>query len=328
MNLKRSLLLIFVFFIVTIIMFYFILHNYYNKAENKENNTINIVYTTDTAYRNYLKVSLKSAQINKKPASKYNITILAVDLTEEQIKEFDKLKKENFDIKVKPLKIDSIDYIGNYDVKNHVSRADLFKLIMTSLFKDYEKILYIDSDTLILNDLSDLYNTNIKNFYLAAVYKAYPDAKKYILSSNYILLRKVYNYNCGVLLYNLNKMRKNNIEQKLIEAKNSDINRTLMTQSTFNQIIPPHKIKKLSPVYNFITYWTNEDFFVLDFKNVYKPFLDNIDSYEKLKQKAVIVHFAGKEKPWCNNKVLYGEEWWKYAHMINPAWNIEKCEYK
>ena len=39
--------------------------------------TVNIVFTTDTKYKEYLKVAIKSAIVNKNKDSVYNIIILA-----------------------------------------------------------------------------------------------------------------------------------------------------------------------------------------------------------------------------------------------------------
>ncbi len=46
----------------------------------KNNNSINIVFTTDKKYSPYLKVALKSLILNKDKDSIYNIYILSIDL--------------------------------------------------------------------------------------------------------------------------------------------------------------------------------------------------------------------------------------------------------
>ena len=51
-----------------------------SKENNTEcnNKTANIVFTSDAEYKNYLKVALKSAIMNKKADSIYNINILSM----------------------------------------------------------------------------------------------------------------------------------------------------------------------------------------------------------------------------------------------------------
>ncbi len=289
--------------------------------------TVNIVFTTDNAYKNYLKVALKSAFLNKNPESKYNITIFAVDVDKQTEKEFKTFENKNFVINIKPLEISKLNDIGNFPVSNHVSRADLYKFFMPDLLPDYDKVLYLDSDIIILGDLLNLYNTNINRYYLAAVSKATADSKRYNLGQDFVLFQRWYNYNCGVMVLNLKKMRKDNIKEKLIESKNADMMRMLMTQTAFNEVIPIAKIKKLSPIYNFITYWTDTDFYMNDFRYIYRPYLDDINSYEQLKDSAVIVHFAGQNKPWCTMDIPYSDKWWEYAHMINPNWKLETCNF-
>ena len=314
--------LILVLIISTTLLVYF-----FSTKREPTPSTVNIVFTTDNSYKNYLKVALKSALLNKNPESKYNITIFAVDVDKQTEKEFKTFENKNFVINIKPLEISKLNDIGNFPVSNHVSRADLYKFFMADLLPDYDKVLYLDSDIMIRGDLSDLYNTNLNGRLLAAVSKGTPDNEMFTFGSDYILFHRIYNYNCGVMILNLKKIRKNNIKEKLIESKNADQTRALMTQTAFNEIIPFRKIKKLSPIYNFITYWTDTDFYMNDFKHIYRPYLDDIHSYEQLKDSAVIVHFAGKNKPWCTMDIPYSDKWWEYAHMINPNWKMETCSF-
>lgn len=68
-----------------------------------------------------------------------------------------------------------------------------------------DKILYLDSDTLVLQNIQDIWYTNIHNNYLAAVRE----------NSHY--------YNSGVMLMNLDYMRKYNSSQKLLKVLNSRV---------------------------------------------------------------------------------------------------------
>lgn len=323
---KRNIFLI----LILVIILFFLSVFFIKKSSTKtEDETVNIVFTTDMKYKEYLKVAMKSAIMNKNKDSLYNIIILAVDLPQSECQKFSEFADNNVKINIIPLKIDSISKIGDFEVSNYVSRADLFKFFMPDILKDYNKILYIDDDTLILKDLSELYNTDIRNYYLAASYKYVPSSYwKRFLWMYY--RHPEYEYNCGVMLMNLDKMRKDDIKSKLIEAKNRDIERVLMTQSAFNKVIKTKEIKKISPIYNYYARLGIKKIVFADLKEAYKPFLDDINSLSELHDKAVIVHFAGKIKPWFDTNIDYSSEWWKYAKMINKNWQKEEIpqEYK
>ena len=284
---------------------------------------IYVVFNTDRNYKEYTKVALKSAIENKNPYSVYNIKILCVDLTEKERDEFKDFEARRVKISTVPLKLDSIKNIGKHKIDHYVSRADLFKFFMPEIFPELNKILYIDSDTIILHDLSKLYHTNISRYPLAAVKKNDASVEWEKNEDGSMRVNRIYSYNCGVLLFNLKNMRDNFLTTELIISKNKDKKSKLVTQNSFNDVIPINTIKLLSPIYNTYSRWSSSDFDNWDFKEIYSPFLDNIIDMNDLREHAVIVHFAGAQKPWFNNEIYFADLWWKYARMVNPNWQLE-----
>ena len=298
----------------------FCIYEYYNKPE--KNSTANLVFTTDANYTEYTKVAIKSAIVNKAPDTEYNIIMLCVDLSDKQMKEFKQFESDKVKINLLPLKVDSIKKVGDYEVSNHVSRADLFKFFMPEILKDYDKVLYMDSDTIILGDLLPLFNTNLRGKCLGAVPKYVPIYRWYHVLGEFFIRHETYEYNCGIMLLNLEQMRKEKVTEKLVVSKNSDIARNLMTQDAFNSVLPFGKTKKLSPIYNTIARWKPVYFVSYNFKKTFRPYLNNINSMEELYKQSVIIHFAGFRKPWHYEDIAFSKEWWKYAHMINPNWKL------
>ena len=300
---------------------------YFNLPEN--NKTAQIVFTTDSKYHKYLQVALKSAIVNKNPDSIYNITILCVDLSDKEIDELKHMEENNVTINPINVSLNDISHFGNYKICYHVSKADLFKFMMPNILKDYDKVLYLDSDIIVRGDLMSLYNKNIKLNYLAAVRRCTFETITYDINIfghdiTYYPPYVRYVYNCGIMLLNLKKMRKNDITKKLIIAKENDKERVLMTQTAFNKVIPDIIVKKLNPIYNTVSRWNNNDFEYLNFKRTYFPYLIFVSSIPEMEKKAIIIHFAGSVKPWVDDKIRFGEEWWKYAHMVDKNWKIEQ----
>ena len=303
----KKFFLYFTIFIVFLCMLFFCfwVHKQIHKSEKVE-----IVFTTDINYKDYLKVAINSAIKNKNRDTKYNINIVGVDLDKNNLNEYKSFETENVKINLVPVSLKMLDGIGMYKIKYHVTRADLFKFIVPDLFPALDKILYIDADTVILKDLSDLYNTDIGNKYIGVVHKSDPKYiwKKHLWHWKHYLQP---DYNCGVILYNLKMWRKNNIKNLLIEQKNRDKNRKLMTQSSFNNVLDSDKVYYISPVYNFLSQWNSKMFERNQFKKIYKPYLNKINSFEELYNQAVIIHYADKDKPW-NSHVNYSQLWWRY----------------
>jgi lipopolysaccharide biosynthesis glycosyltransferase len=88
------------------------------------------------------------------------------------------------------------------------------RIVLPTLFPNLDKVIYLDSDLCVLEDLKDLWNTNIDNIALAAV----PDMfchniltynrLDYDISAGY--------FNSGVLLLNLDYWRKHSIQNQVL----------------------------------------------------------------------------------------------------------------
>lgn len=288
--------------------------------------TSNIVFTTDKKYKDYLQVAILSAILNKKEDSYYNIYVLGVDLSKKDIREIENLKnfKKNnrftkkVEISVIPLKLKMLNgKIKHRTFFHHVSKADYFKFFMPEIFSSLNKILYLDCDILILGDLSALYNTNLENKFYAAARRL-----------NYESDLNEKRFNIGVLLFNLDYSRKNNLTQKLLKTKNELNNPYSITQASFNKTVDSKFIQEISPIYNNRTIITQEIFDKFDYKKNYTPFLNDIKNLEELDKKTVIAHFADYKKPWFNPDMKFAGLWWKIAHMYNPDWKVEKKSIK
>ena len=283
----------------------------------KNNNSINIVFTTDKEYSSYLKVALKSLILNKDKDSIYNIYILSIDLNKKTKEELKTFKQNDVEINTVPLKVKTLDKIIDKKINFfYVSRADLFKFFIPEMFQNFDKILYLDSDILVLGDLSSLYNTDIQDKYIAAV-------KRYNFRGN----RKKDDYNCGVMLFNIQKYRKDNIVQKLINAKNNDKDGR-SSQYSFNSVIKLKDVKLISPIYNNNAYTEDEDFIKYNFKKTYSPFLDNINNLLELDKNTIIVHYIGADKPWHkNSNSRFKEKWWEYSKLVDANMKYKKRSF-
>ena len=259
----------------------------------KNNNSINIVFTTDKEYSSYLKVALKSLILNKDKDSIYNIYILSIDLNKKTQEELKTFKQNDVEINTVPLKVKTLDKIIDKKINFfYVSRADLFKFFIPEMFQNFDKILYLDSDILVLKDISEIYNYNLENKIIGVL----PEKTNFKNEENS-------KYNCGVILFDIKKCSENNITKKLIQAKNNDKTKRYVTQLAYTKAIDIKNTKALPLNYNYL---------IKDEK-----IIDN-------KDEILIVHFAGFQKPWYNPDMEFAPLWWHYAHLVNPDWKTEK----
>ncbi|MDR2406518.1 MAG: glycosyltransferase family 8 protein, partial [Bacteroidales bacterium] len=119
------------------------------------------------------------------------------------------------------------------------------------------KVLCIDADLIILRDLSDLYQMDISNYYVAvaketiSIYAKFNKEMSFRLDKLGIYSGGFY-FQSGVMLMNLKKMREDDIISKCIVFANKINQDPLMSnpdQDTLNAVLNP-AIKYIPPKYN------------------------------------------------------------------------------
>lgn len=133
------------------------------KIENKSG--IQIVLSSDSTYEPHLWVTISSIIDSAKSESDYYIYILDGGIKNRDF--FYTLIGKN-----KRFHIEFIDmsnqFLTSFESR-HVSKAAYYRLAIFHLFKNFEKVIYLDADSYVLSDLSELFNTNILNKQIAGV---------------------------------------------------------------------------------------------------------------------------------------------------------------
>lgn len=128
----------------------------------------------------------------------------------------------------------------NYNT--HWTYMTLIRAALSKILVNHDKVLSLDVDTIVNENISDLWDVNLDYYYLAGVPEVHKGTKEY----PYI--------NMGVVLFNLKKMRDTHKDDEIIEALNT-IEYDYLEQDCINELCKG-KIRKLDPDYN-IENWTD-----------------------------------------------------------------------
>ncbi len=241
---------------------------------------IHIVTTIDISYIQHLGVMLCSLFENNLE-NKFTVYVL-VDFEDTALSKlkiiFNKYKQE--------LKVISIDLalLKNVKVDGHISKATYFRLIMPDyLIKYTEKIIYLDTDIIIKDNLMPLWQTDLGKYPLAAVNEEIEESKNIF-------------FNAGVLLIDLKYWIENNITQKCLEYAADNHEKIIFwDQDVLNEIFKGN--------------WKQ-----LDQKwNMTSNFLNQSSTKVFNSSQIGIIHFTGALKPWhfhCENQ--FKEEYFIY----------------
>ena len=122
------------------------------------------------------------------------------------------------------------------NMKNRCSYMVLLRVVFSKIFPHLDRILTIDNDTIVKHDISELWDLNLDNYYLAGV----PEYKKTTDIFTYI--------NMGVAMLNLKKWREDKKDEELLYNLNTYYYLEA-EQSCINQGCQNH-ILVLSDAYN------------------------------------------------------------------------------
>lgn len=246
--------------------------------------TIPIYMCCDDNYAAQLSVVMASICCNTK--ANLHFIILSAALSDSSKKNIaDSAKTANVDfVSIKPY----ADAVKDVSVKSkHISIATCYRYFIPQLDYDYEKGIYLDCDIVVLGDIEELFDIDLKDAPLAAVEDT--------ISERYYKKWGLKNYfNAGVLLLNIKKLREETSALKLVQ-KTLELSGSIkyLDQDVLNilyantALFLPPKFGAISPLFR---------------KKVLLKSASSKDINEAV-YNPVVVHFTGPDKPW---KILYG----------------------
>lgn len=267
-----------------------------------EQKNIPVFYAVDDKYIPILGASIKSLIENSSKNNKYEIKILYTSVSEENQERIKKIGKENINIEFVSVSRQLKEINSKLYTRNYFSNTTYFRLYIPELYPEYDKAVYIDSDTIVLTDIANLYNQNIEDNLLAAI----PDGAVQTIPVFQEYVEKVigvidYNnyFNAGILLMNLKELRKHKLQEKFLYLLEKVKFEVAQDQDYLNRICKG-RVKLLDFAWNRMPVMGGED--------------------EDIK----IIHYNLGFKPWLFGNVLFQEYFWKYAEQTEFLDEIKK----
>ena len=196
-------------------------------------------------------------------------------------------------------------YIKAY-TRRYLSKNAFYRFSLGELLPSLDKIIYLDSDTICLKDLSNLYNLNFNGkIFLAKIIKFQPGKSQYTV-------------NTGVLLLNLKRMRKMKIEQNILNLLNNGFSDPVFHDQAIINLFYKKDIGFFSPEYNrFSLYKKYINNLEKDYGGIY-----DFDSLYFLLKFASIIHYPGPP----NSKTFKDEDWYYFARK-SKYFQKRSCNY-
>ncbi|MED4876175.1 MULTISPECIES: glycosyltransferase family 8 protein [Geobacillus] len=253
-----------------------------------------IVSATNDHYAQHLAVMLTSLLKNQKMNRPIHIYILYSDLSTISMAKLQRVVGQ-FHTPITFLRVDVqlfADFASGSGGQKYISKEAYYRMIIPDVLgEEISKALYLDCDIIVRTDLTELWETNIEEYDLAAVdeSRVLTKSDRDIRMNRLSLPPDSYYFNSGVLLMNLKRWREKNISAELMEfVKSHGDKLALMDQDALNAVLF-NRWLRLDDKWNFTA----------------------AHSAKRSSKKAAILHFTGPEKPW-NSKSPFAKEYRKY----------------
>lgn len=257
-----------------------------------DNKRIPVFYACDDNFAKFMIVSMQSMIENASKEKSYTIHILNTNISE-NIKEIIwKMQNENFEIRFEDVSsyLNSIE--AKLPIRDYYSKTTYFRMFIAEMFPEYEKAIYIDSDTIVLGDVSKLYAHDLKDNYVGAANEqvmiqvdTYGEYVEQVLGVD----RNQY-FNAGLLLINCEQFRENNVLDQFMELLYLYNFVVTQDEDYLNLICKDHVL------------WLEQQWNTEVFGEI--PFDESTFH---------IIHYIMTSKPWHYQDCRFSHYFWEYA---------------
>ncbi len=264
------------------------LSQYGKKAE------IPIFFACDEGFVKYTMVSMKSIMENADRIRKYHIYILHMGITEATQAKVLAMADEEFAIDFVDVTDKMKSIADKLPIRDYYSNTTYFRLFIPDMFPQYRKALYIDSDTIVVGNIAELYDHKLGKLYAGVC----PDrvvAQTDILGDyveKVLGVKRTRYFNAGVMLMNCSQFRENHLLDEFLEMLHVYLFVVAQDQDYLN-LICKNQVLYMEPKWN-----------AQVFGELACP-----------EEEVGLFHFNMAAKPWHYEDCRLAEYFWKYAKM-------------
>ena len=273
--------------------------NYIISLPTPQLNYIPIALCPDNYYTPYAYVAMLSILNSKLFFSYISFYLIISEDFEKKNIDFLNTLYDQYDLfNITFLKMDNrynIAYISRYLTKQTYYRFSLGELIPY-----LNKIIYVDTDIIVYNDLSDFFALNFNGKMILGQPTYFNKSPK----------TGIFKINNGILLFDLKKMRKFKLEQKVLYILNNGFENDYHDQFLLNQFF--YEFIGIFPPKYHIRPWNNYTE-IKQFNKESGDVYDNDYLYFSCKY-PTIIHYVYNSKPIYFN-ISASEDWWYFARI-------------
>lgn len=273
---------------------------------------MNVFYTTDNKFVPQVAASICSLFENNKEFDRINVYVASMGVTPENQQKLQDFAKR-YGREVSFIEIgDLSSYIDfSFDTSGWNSIV-LARLVLDRLLSEsVDRVLYLDGDTIVLDDLEKLWNTDMGGCVIGACIEPTVSASRRV---NLDMKDHPY-FNAGVLLIDLKKWRKQRTGSKILEYYRQREGKLFANdQDAINGSLAG-EIYALDARYNYCNTFDFYPYRALKKLASPAPYISE-QEYNDTKARPAIIHYLGEERPWrAGNTHKYAADFRRYLSL-------------
>lgn len=253
---------------------------------------IPVFFACDDHYVKYMMVTIRSLIDHTNSNYQYELHVLHTDISQENQEKVKAMEQSNITIDFHDVSEEQAKIEKKLVLRDYYSNTTYYRIFIADMFPEYDKTLYIDSDIILMDDISKLYNYQLGSNYIGAVQdylvKHVDVFGEYV--ENVLGISRVAYFNAGVVLINSRQFRRQKVQSQFIELLNMYSFVVAQDQDYLN-IICQDKVLWIDSKWN----------------------VQMSEKEERPEDKVSLIHYNLAEKPWHGREQKYAACFWKYA---------------
>jgi len=276
---------------------------------------MNIVFASDKGYVEHLAVAMYSLFENNQELP-MDVYVINTDIDRDTWHNLEAIA-ERFGKNMIDVKIFDQDLDGLI-TPHHLTKQTYYRLFIPDKVH-VSKALYLDADIAVNDSISELYNINVDDYYLAAA-----NTPGFAIHKDLEMSEGSRYFNAGIMLINVARWRREGLKERVIDiVRRKPWAIQFADQCGLNAAVDG-RWKEFHPKFNF------QSFFFEVGIDAYSAFFPNGELTAAI-HSPVILHYSGASKPWhFGYKHPYRSLYWKYLrktpynHLFSKDLTIAK----
>ena len=267
---------------------------------------ISCAYALDNAYVYPTLVAMTSLAENAGKNTFYDIYVMINnDFTEENKKVLKSVENNHLE-HCEVIFINMGNKYKKADTNKKIPTAAYYRLELHNLLPNVNRIIWMDGDTAVFEDLTELITLDMKGNYIMGFLDSLPDAiERFGIKDATVLCS-------GVLLLDLEALRKNKMTYKFNKFIEANLGKINQHDQTVINVVCQGNLGTLPPKYGI---WSFEaEVYALKHNERQRPWLKyNKEEFLNAYRHPAILHYVWPKPFWKRQRPIFNKEWWEYA---------------